>query len=326
MKLTFDNTLIDQRGEVYFGNNSKYWVRYNGVIVWRKDFTDNSPLNLTASEGQVQKIFVDWSPPEGQIPEFYNLYRDGKLYKTRLTQSYFLDSGLKNAEYHEYYATAVYQVGGNYDESTPSNTDSGITKDIAGSQTFTSNGYFTVPAGVTKLKLCMISGGNGGFARADNSAYSNHTWNSGGGKAGQLVEKIINVYPGQQFKVNVGAGGRKSSNYGDSSGQGGATSFGSVIAYPSSHVYHWGNNAVTGQSGCLKNCYSDGSKVNCTIRVGNTGSRVFTSDTTWTVPSGVSSVNLCMIGGGGGGKGGISSLCAGYSGNIVSQSVSLTPG
>ena len=334
MKLTFDDTVIPAEGKVFCNNRFMDWVRYNGVIVWEKDYSKNPPLNLTASEGRVREIFVDWSPPTNNIPDYYNLYRDGSLYKTKLTSSYYYDRGLTNGESHEYYATALFGQGGAFDESNPSNTDRGTTKVIAGSQTFTSDGVFTVPTGVTKLRLCMISGGNGGFARADNSSNSTHTWNSGGGKAGNLLEKIIDVYPGQQFNVTVGAGGRRSSSYGGSSGQGGRTTFGNYIINPSGHVYHWGDGGKSNtQTGCGKEMNRDGYKKNCTIKTASSGSKIFTSNSSWKAPTGVYSVSLCMVGGGGGGAHYARAWLAyskyaggGYAGQEVNTTVSVNPG
>ena len=263
MKLTFtDNngtTTIPPEGSVYHNDKNINWVRYNGVTVWRKDISENTPLNLTASEGQIRKIFVDWSPPTNLVPDYYNLYRDGKLYKSRLTESHYSDTGLGDGESHEYYTTAV---SGN-NESNSSNTDRGVTKVISGSITFTKDGYFTVPDGITKIKICMIGGGAGGSSR-------NRRWfsyeSAPGGKAGTLVERIIDVYPGQRFKVQIGEGGRRSISWNDDGGPGKATIFGNIIAKGGEEETHYGEGKITGQYGCGQNSKADGQRNTCTRR------------------------------------------------------------
>jgi len=338
MKLTFDTVEIVPEGKVYHGNKAINWVKYNGIIVWKKDFSTNTPLNLIATEGRVREIFIDWSPPESATPDYYNLYRDGKLYKTRLTHSYFKDTGLSYGESHEYYVTALYGVGSSFDESKPSNTDRGMTKDISGSKTFTRNGTFTVPNGVTKLRICMIAGGNGGYARADYYGGSNSRYNSAGGKAGKLVEKLINVYPGQRFSVRIGAGGRRSGCYTQAPGQGSSTYFGNYRAQPGSFTYHYGDSKVTGQSGCNSQSYPDGISQQCTYYSGTFGAETLAAvldrwTFNWKVPRSVYNVEVCLIGAGGGGGGAQESsltqdryITGGRAGTTINRTISVNPG
>lgn len=66
------------------------------------------------------------------------------------------------------------------------------------SQTFTSNGTYTVPAGVTQLVVeCWGGGGAGGGATGNPAA-------GGGGGGGAYVKSTVNVTPGTTYTVTVG--------------------------------------------------------------------------------------------------------------------------
>ena len=83
-----------------------------------------------------------------------------------------------------------------------------------GQQVFTSNGTFTVPAGVTQVSAVVIGGGGGG----GNSSGSFLGQASGaGGGAGGLSYGTFSVTPGETLTVNVGSGGGVGSSGGSSS-------------------------------------------------------------------------------------------------------------
>jgi len=66
-------------------------------------------------------------------------------------------------------------------------------------QLFTANGTFTVPAGVTKIKVFVYGGGAGG-------GYGSVSGGGGGG-AGGYAEGIYTVVPGTPYTVTIGSGG-----------------------------------------------------------------------------------------------------------------------
>ena len=252
MKLTFNGTVISPDDNVFFNDISMWYVRYNDSLVWQKTIKDEAPVNLVASKGQPSNIFVNWNAPSA-TPLYYNLYRDGGLYKSGISETHFNDTGLQFGERHTYYVTAVYPGPSGDEESDASNTAVGYTRVQAGSQTFTNNGKFTVPEGVTKIKICMIAGGNGGNA-------TGHWWSwyGNGGAAGHLVEKEISVVPGQKFQVRIGKGGAGSSSWRSPGGYGGSTYFGKYKASYNTSRGHQGDGQVTGESGCNKPCQPDG--------------------------------------------------------------------
>lgn len=88
---------------------------------------------------------------------------------------------------------------------------------------------FTVPAGVTSLtgKLWGAGGGGGGGYQP---AVGPSGYGGGGGGGGQYVEGIINVTPGQDYTVIVGAGGAGGEMSNAAGVNGGQSSFGTIIA------------------------------------------------------------------------------------------------
>ena len=79
-------------------------------------------------------------------------------------------------------------------------------------QVFTSSGTFTVPAGITKVKVTVVGGGAGA------TNYSATFGSSGGGGAGGTAIKIISgLTPGGTVSVTVGTGGAAGTGGGTSS-------------------------------------------------------------------------------------------------------------
>lgn len=86
-------------------------------------------------------------------------------------------------------------------------------KQYNNSQEFTASGSFTVPAGVTRIRIRAVGGGGG--------AVGSSPWNMGGN--GYFVEKEITVTPGQVLTVTIGAGQPTGT-------PGGQTSVGAIVA------------------------------------------------------------------------------------------------
>jgi hypothetical protein len=81
-------------------------------------------------------------------------------------------------------------------------------------QVFTSSGTFTVPTGVSAVKVTLISGGGGSRATNYNQCAG------GGGGGGVAIKYVTGLTPGSTVTVTVGAAGGVS-------GSGGTSSFGS---------------------------------------------------------------------------------------------------
>lgn len=129
----------------------------------------------------------------------------------------------------------VYSSGGAipngyyYNSGTPAapNWSSFITTASAGNgcfsnwQLFTANGTFTVPAGITKIKICVYGGGAGGGC--------GNITGGGGGGAGGYAEGTFTVTPAANYTVTIGSGG-----IGGLSGlpgtNGGTSGFGALIS------------------------------------------------------------------------------------------------
>ena len=89
-------------------------------------------------------------------------------------------------------------------------------------QVFTSSGTFTIPSGITKVKVTVVGGGGGGGGSDGNIN------GSGGGGGGAAIEIISGLTPGGTVSVTVGAGGTGVSN--GAGNTGGTSSFGAYCS------------------------------------------------------------------------------------------------
>ena len=255
---TLKTVVIPEESEVYYRNKKMWWVLFNNIVVWRKNISNDTPLNLTASKNLIGRITVNWNPVNtGEVPRYYKLYRDGTLYKTNLRNTYFEDTGLGEGVRHEYCATAQYD----YAESDCSNTDYGLTKIISGWASYTNDATFIVPDAIYRIKVCVQAAGNGGFARVNYYTHGNTYTHAGGGKAGFTKSWYINVVPGQKFKVTIGDAGRRSGCWVQDPGRGEKTTFGGYVAWPRPFEYYYGQGKVQNASYCRVTPKRDGTKI-----------------------------------------------------------------
>jgi hypothetical protein len=111
-------------------------------------------------------------------------------------------------------------------ESAASNSVTATFPSYALSQTFTSSGTYTVPAG--KSQIAVTGNGAGGNGAGGGTP----TGGTGGGSGGGFIFKDYSVTPGQTFAVTIG-------------GAGGATSF-STLATANSGATGGGGGNITG--------------------------------------------------------------------------------
>ena len=94
----------------------------------------------------------------------------------------------------------------------------------SGVQSFTGNGFFAVPAGVTQAEVEVWGGGSGSYASVPGLA-------SGGGSGGGYARKLVTALtPGQIIAVTVGFGGTGGTTGGAAPGTGGTSSFGQIVS------------------------------------------------------------------------------------------------
>lgn len=70
-------------------------------------------------------------------------------------------------------------------------------------QTFTSNGTFTIPAGITSVKVTVIGAGGGGGGSDAGATFNG----SGGGSGGSAIKWLSGLTPANTLTVTVGTGG-----------------------------------------------------------------------------------------------------------------------
>jgi hypothetical protein len=93
----------------------------------------------------------------------------------------------------------------------------------SGVQSFTSSGFFIVPAGITQVEAEVWGAGSGSYASVSGLP-------SGGGSGGGYARKLVgNLFPGQAVQVTVGTGGAAGSTGGAAAGAGGTSSFGQAV-------------------------------------------------------------------------------------------------
>jgi hypothetical protein len=95
-----------------------------------------------------------------------------------------------------------------------------------GGQLFSASGTFTVPAGVTAVKVTVISGGGGGGGAY--SVYPFYSVGGGGGSGAVAIGYVTGLTSGGTVTVTVGTGGAGGSS-GANGTAGGTSSFGSYI-------------------------------------------------------------------------------------------------
>jgi hypothetical protein len=82
-------------------------------------------------------------------------------------------------------------------------------------QAFTSNGTFTIPSGITALKITVVGGGgggNGGWGLSQDPDIGG----GGGGGGGTAISYLTGLTPGGTLAVTIGAGGAAKGSYGGS--------------------------------------------------------------------------------------------------------------
>lgn len=163
------------------------------------------------------------------------------------------------------------------------------------SQVFTSNGTFTIPSGVTKVKVTVVGGG-GGTAGGNSNAQI-----VAGGGGGAAIKWLTGLTPGNTLSVTVGAGGTAGTSAPTDGGAGGNSSVASGTQTITTITANGGsggtgNTAIPGAGGSATNgdLNMPGSSA-VSMSVEMSGFSVF-STPKYTLSAGNS------IGGGGGGR------------------------
>ena len=134
-------------------------------------------------------------------------------------------------------------------------------------QSYTGSGSFTVPAGVTRVRVRAIGGGGGGGGNTTSGG-------GGGGGGGGLAEGVYVVAPGQVVAVTVGGGGGGGANNsgsaaGNNGSGGAASSFGAFLA--ASGGTGGAGSLAGGQGNSGPGGSGSGGQVNMTGGAGNAG-------------------------------------------------------
>ena len=111
-----------------------------------------------------------------------------------------------------------------FPDSTTQSTAASVSIPGIAVQIFTSSGTFTIPTGVTSLKVYVVGagGGSGGCIKQTSECYS--AAGGGGGSGGYALQFLSGLTPGNTLSVTIGSGGTAGPSTSGSGGTGGASS------------------------------------------------------------------------------------------------------
>jgi len=184
-------------------------------------------------------------------------------------------------------STGITVSNGDGVAGNPTITNSGVTSIVAGTgisisggtgavtvnasggggfsnmQVFASSGTFTIPTGITKVKVTVVGGGGGGGSATGSGCCPGPTIAAGGGGGGAAIEIVSGLTPGNTVSVTVGGGGGAASAGGTSSfgafcsatgGAGGASQNNNTqAAGTSGGIGSGGDLNIRGGPGCAPN-------------------------------------------------------------------------
>jgi len=108
-------------------------------------------------------------------------------------------------------------------EFAPADHSHGSPAEPAPTVMYTANGTYTVPEGVSLIRVLAVGGGAGGGSAASDGGYG------GGGNSGSSAEQFVSVAAGDSFTVTVGAGGVGGTPTANPGGSGESTSFANSV-------------------------------------------------------------------------------------------------
>jgi hypothetical protein len=201
---------------------------------------DKSSLNQVASAIQSGKLFsssaagtanaisASFTPAVAALKDGMVLYVRASVANTTTTPSYTPNSGTiaaktvvkgaNTALVPGDIAGAGHWLGLQYDAALDkwvllnpaTGVSSAVQAGFSNVQSFTSSGTFTIPAGVSKIKVTVVGGGGGG---GNGSAPGNQNLGGGGGGAGATAMTVLSgLTPGNTLAITVGAGGAATAN------------------------------------------------------------------------------------------------------------------
>jgi len=104
-------------------------------------------------------------------------------------------------------------------EFAPADHSHGSPAEPAPTVMFSASGTYTVPEGVSLIRVLAAGGGGGGSSAASSGDYTY------GGNSGSSAEQLISVSAGDSFTVTIGAGGARGTPTANQGANGGDTAF-----------------------------------------------------------------------------------------------------
>ena len=145
-------------------------------------------------------------------------------------------------------------------------------------QAFTGSGTFTIPSGVTALKVTVVGGGGGGApanGAKDGCGNPLQAYGTGGGSSGVAISYLTGLTSGNTLAVTVGGGGGSNGNGGSSTVASGTQSISTITGGGGSH----GNSSTSPTNGGAGGSASGGT-INLTGQYGQPQQSGYTSTPT----------------------------------------------
>lgn len=143
-------------------------------------------------------------------------------------------------------ATSLTSTGITFPDSTTQTTAASASSYVGGKgQVFTTSGTFTVPTGVSAVKVTVVGGGGGG-----GGGNANMSVGVGGAGGGVAIKYLTGLTPGATVTVTIGAAGTTGS--GAAGGAGGTSSFGaycSATGGAGGGIGQYASNSVSDSNG-----------------------------------------------------------------------------
>lgn len=195
--------------------NSVLSAASNAVVVYT---VPNTPSSLYSTASTTTSITLSWTNAHSTnvVTEIYR--NNAYIGEVAAGTTSYVNTGLSAGTSYSYKVRHRGTLSGFYSGNF-SNTISASTSVAYGSQTYTTAGSytFTVPTGVTSLRITLVGGGGGGSGGSSGFA------GNGGGGGGSITNIILSVSPGNNLTVAVGSGGAAGAAANNNSAAGGNT-------------------------------------------------------------------------------------------------------
>jgi hypothetical protein len=200
--------------------NAPTWVTGAGTVANIYDSARASYPNITLSATDPDGNAITYSLVSGALPTNMSLGSNGVITRTGTIPS------VATTTTYTFTVRATDSTGYTADRTF----DILVYAPVVTSYTSTGGSTFTVPTGLTSLRVLLVAGGGGGGTRDVGVNASGSDGGAGGGAGGMIDHPSYPVTPGAILNLSVGAGGAGGSSGMTPGAQGTPTTFDTLTA------------------------------------------------------------------------------------------------